>query len=350
MDWKDRMETPDGNGQEQSSDMVTDHTSSDAKKATTSVKKPNSTSQNPESPREGHGNRKQGAMVWESHYGVGRYGLDPRMTAGSGTQGGIAKGKGNPALATAGVVQNKPSDNTRLRQSYSLNENKSPGADTLSASEGNQMVNKSADIPLEPPVTKEVLAELEISMVISNPKFRHDFNFGCNIPYAPKENRQKSDEFWHTLRLQISELYSNREAFIAKNSGNAWALPILLKAIGEILASLLPQRDSSVITETLDVDLLMQQLTKGRLDLGQLAGWFSETLRKHCAPSRDCDVIEIADRLTAGFNNGDAENLVDGLVKLLTTIEAMRLVCICYSKLRIELTGSRMLPTTKLTT
>lgn len=199
-------------------------------------------------------------------------------------------------------------------------------------------------------MTKEVLAELEIAMIISNPKFRQDFNFGCNVPYAPKENKQKSDEFWQILRLQMSELYSNREAFIAKNSGKAWALPILLKAIGEILASLLLQRDSSVIAETLDVDLLMQQLTKGRLDLEQLVGWLSETLRKHCTLRRDCDVFEIADRLTVGFNNGNAENIVDGLVKLLTTIEAMRLVCTCYIELWIKLTGSRMLPITKLTT
>lgn len=120
MDWKDKMETPDGNGQEQGSDMVTDRTSSDTKKATVGVKKSNSTLQNPESPREGHGNRKPGAMVWESYYGVGRYGLDPRMTGGGGTQGGQAEGNGKPALATAGVFQNESPGNTGSTQRYSL--------------------------------------------------------------------------------------------------------------------------------------------------------------------------------------------------------------------------------------
>jgi hypothetical protein len=164
-------------------------------------------------------------------------------------------------------------------------------------------------------------------MVISNPKFRHDFNFGCDIAYVPKENKQKPDEFWRILRHEISELYSNREAFIAKHPGNTWTLPILMKTIGEILAALLPQRDSSVIKETLDLDLLMQQVTKGDLNLEQLADWFSETLRKHCAPMRDCAIFEMAKKLTVGFHCIDAANLVDGLERLLTTIESMRLVC-----------------------
>ncbi|KAL5345846.1 Protein SOSEKI 1 [Pseudogymnoascus australis] len=321
------METPDGNGQEQGSDMVTDHTSSDTKKAAAGVKTSNSTSQNPELPREGHGNRKPGTMIWESHYGVSRYGLgDPLTAAGTSIQEGKVKEEGRPAPVKTYIIQNEASDsNTRQPPSCSTNGEKSPGTTTPSVPEESKAANESGDTPLEPPVTKEVLAELEIAMVISNPKFRHDFNFGCNIPYAPKKTKQKSDEFWRVLRLQISELWSDREAFIAKHPGNAWTLPILLRAIGEILAALLPQRDSSVINETLDVDLLMQQLTRGRLNLKEIADWISGTLRKHCAPMRDCDVFKMAEKLTAGFHSCDVGNLVDGLMILLTTIEAMRL-------------------------
>lgn len=349
IDWKDTMETPDGNSQEQGSDMVTDHTSSDTKQTTTGVKTSHSNPQNPEAPRKGHENRKPRGMIWESHY---RYGLKTsQMSAGTGTRGGKAKEKGKPTLAKTDVVQNEaPDSNTRPAQSRPINGKKLPSTTTLSVPERGKAASESGDIPLEPPVTKVVLAELEIAMVISNAKFRHDFNFGCNIPYVPKEKKQQSDEFWRTLRFQISELRSGREAFTAKHLGNAWTLPILLKVIGEILAALLPQRDSSVVREILDVDLLMQQLMKGELNLGQLADWFSETLRKHCAPNRDCDVFQMAKQLKDGFHNGDVENLVDGLMVLLTTIEAMRLVCTCHSILWAELTGPRMLLTTKLTT
>lgn len=349
MDWKDAMETPDGNGQEQGSNIVTDHTSSDTKKATTCVKKSKSTPQNPESPREGHEDRKPGTMIWESHCGVGRYGLeDPGMTAGSGTQGGKVKEKGRTALAKVDVVQNEALyNNTRPRP---ISREQSPIATTLSVPEGSRAANYSRESQLGPPVTTEVLAELEISMVISNPKFRHDFNFGCKIPYVPKLRKHKSDEFWRILRLQLSEFWSEREAFIAKHPGNTWSLPILLKAIGEMLAALLPQRDNSVIREILDVDLLMQQLTRGEFNMEQLADWFSRTLRKHCAPVRDDAVFFMAEQLTTGFRNSDVEILVDGLVVLLTTIESMRLVCTCHIILWIGLTGSRMLPTTKLTT
>ncbi|KFY27228.1 hypothetical protein V493_03630 [Pseudogymnoascus sp. VKM F-4281 (FW-2241)] len=325
MDWKDTMETPDGKGQEQGGDMVTDHTSSDTKKAAVAVKSSNSISQSPESPREGHETRKPVAMIWESHHGVGRYGLvDRRMTAGW-RKGGKAKEESKPTLAKTDVIQNSASDcSTIPALSYPVNGKKLPSTTALSGLEGGNAA-EIGDAPLEPPVTKEVLAELEIAMVINNPKFRHDFNFGCGIPYVPKETKHKSDEFWRVLRLQISELWLDREAFIAKHPGNAWTLPILLKAIGEILASLLPQRESSVIKETLDVDLLMQQLIKGQLSLDQLADWLSGTLRRHCAPMRDCDVFKMAEKLTVGFQSGDVESLVDGLVVLLTTLEAMRL-------------------------
>ncbi|OBT85545.1 hypothetical protein VE02_05386 [Pseudogymnoascus sp. 03VT05] len=318
------METPDGNGKEQGSDMVTDHTSSNTKKATTGVKKSKSTTQNPESPRGSHEDREPKNMIWESHYGVGRYGLeDPRITTGSGTQGGKVKEKERPTLAKVDVVQNEaPFSNTGPMP---ISGQQSPTTTTLSVSEASKAANISGESQLGPPVTMEVFAELEISMVISNPKFRHDFNFGCKIPYVPKQRKHKSDEFWRTLRLQLSELWSDREAFIAKHPGNAWSLPILLKAIGEMLAALLPQRYNSVISETLDVDLLMQQLTRGEFNMEQLADWFSRTLRKHCAPMRDGAVFRMAEQLTSGFRRGDVESLVDGLVVLLTTIESMRL-------------------------
>ncbi|OBT74885.1 hypothetical protein VF21_06748 [Pseudogymnoascus sp. 05NY08] len=318
------METPDGNGKEQGSDMVTDHTSSNTKTATTGVKKSKSTTQNPESPRGSHEDRKPKTMIWESHYGVGRYGLeDPRITTGSGTQEGKVKKRERPTLAKVNVVQNKaPFSNTGPTP---ISGQQPPTTTTLSISEASKAANNYGESQLGPPVTMEVFAELEISMVISNPKFRHDFNFGCKIPYVPKQRKHKSDEFWRTLRLQLSELWSDREAFIAKHPGNSWSLPILLKAIGEMLAALLPQRYNSVISETLDVDLLMQQLTRGEFNMEQLADWFSRTLRKHCAPMRDGAVFRMAEKLTSGFRRGDVESLVDGLVVLLTTIESMRL-------------------------
>ncbi|KFY34076.1 hypothetical protein V494_07082 [Pseudogymnoascus sp. VKM F-4513 (FW-928)] len=316
--WKDTMETPDGKSQEQGSDMVTDHTSSDQKKDTVGIK---SSSQNPESP---HENRKPRTIIWESLYGVSRYRLkNPRTIASSGTH--EAKETYKTTLAKADAYQNDASDkNTRSAQS-SINDKTSPSTTIISEPQGKMAASGSGDTPVGPPVTKELLAELEIAMVIGNPKFRHDFNFGCNMLYAPKDDKGKSDEFWHTLRLHISELYSDRETFLAKHPGNTWTLPVLLKEIGEILAALLPQRDRSVIKETLDVDLLVQQLAKGQLNLEQLADFFSETMRKHCSADRDCAVFEMAKQLTDGFHRGDAKDTVDGLVNLLTTIEVMRL-------------------------
>jgi len=89
------------------------------------------------------------------------------------------------------------------------------------------------------------------------------------------------------------------------------------------------------VEEILNVDLLMQQFSKGVADLEKLALWLSCTLKSHCAPMRDEWVDEMVNQLSNGYLNRDVPLLAQGLQTLLTVLEAMKLVSPRSIKIRL---------------
>ncbi|KAH6955197.1 hypothetical protein HG530_009133 [Fusarium avenaceum] len=187
--------------------------------------------------------------------------------------------------------------------------------------------------PLEPPVTKSSLGELEVSKIINNPKLRHDINFDPELHFRPNvegdKGRRKHDRasiFWTTLKEELIEFIVDREGFYAKHgTGDDWCLPKLLKSVKEIIQTLVPQRDRQFLDEGLNVELLMQQFHRGIADLEKLALWLSQILKSHCAPMRDEWVDSMYKQLSNGNSNNDVEELVDGMRSLLSVLEAMKL-------------------------
>lgn len=191
----------------------------------------------------------------------------------------------------------------------------------------------SRNICHEPPVTKATLSELDVPRIIFNPKLRHDVNFDPDLHFRPnldgekgRRKTQKQNEFWDCLRAQLEAFMGDQSKFILDLGGKKWCLPITLHAIGEILATLVPPEDRSVVEEILNVDLLMQQFSKGVADLEKLALWLSRTLKSHCAPMRDEWVDEMVKQLSNGNLNRDITLLVQGLQTLLAILESMKLV------------------------
>ena len=372
MDCKEIMQTPTGNGQEQGSDMATDCSGSDTNRDITVVETSNTTSQSAELPREGNEDPKPVALIGELTDDGGLYGQKPaelpreghedserETMIGRSPDDGVPYGlqsplgeveeKGLTTVVKTGVIENEAQySSTGPTQAATITINTSPSA-TISVPEAINVPNELTHPHIEPPVSKEALAQLELGKIIYIPKFRYDINFR-EIQYGPspdgergRQKRQKADEFWHLLQLQISEYLSNPGAFQANHPGNTWTLPAILKAIGEILAALVPRADRSTIEEALNVNLLMQQFSRGVSDLEQLSQWLSWTLRTHCAPIRDTWVYEMVNQLTTGSRNGDIIMIVEGFRMLLGIVEAMRLVCTNHSTLWMELTGFRML-------
>ena len=277
---------------------------------------------------------KRAAIPEQSHKGNNLYGPQVLPVAGEVEQ---------TALKAADIAQSSAQYRGTARN-LTLTINQKTSKTTLSAgSQPNKATNPSpSDLRLhlehlEPPVTRATLAELDVAKIIYNSKLRHDVNFDPDLHYRPnfdgekgRRKNQKAIEFWNALQSQIPQFLADPETFQAKHGVLTWTLPATLKAIGEILMTLVPPEDRSTVEEALNVELLMQQFSKGVADLEQLALWFSRTLRAHCAPMRDVWVDEMVVQLTNGNRNGDIAVLVQGLQMLLGIVEAMRLVSPCY--------------------
>lgn len=187
--------------------------------------------------------------------------------------------------------------------------------------------------PVEPPVTKTTLSELDVNKIIHNPKLRHDINFDPELHFRPnldgekgRRKQQKADQFWASLKEQLTLFVTDRETFLSRYGEDAqWCLPRLLKAVKDIIQTLVPSRDRRYLSEGLNVELLIQQFNRGVADLEKLASWLSSVLKLHCAPMRDEWVDEMYRELSNGNRNNDINELVKGMRSLLSVLEAMKL-------------------------
>ncbi|RFU81754.1 camp-mediated signaling sok1 [Trichoderma arundinaceum] len=209
----------------------------------------------------------------------------------------------------------------------------SVGAVSAAASPEPTLPSSLHTLPLEPPVTRSTLSELDVSKIIHNPKLRHDINFDPELHFRPnldgekgRRKQEKANQFWRTLKQELSEFIIDRPTFIYKHGdSDEWTLPILLKAVKDIIQTLVPQRDRQFLEEGLNVELLMQQFHKGVADLEKLAMWLSRVLKSHCAPMRDEWVDTMYNQLSNGNRNMDLDELVTGMRSLLSVLEAMKL-------------------------
>ncbi|KAJ4306701.1 Protein SOSEKI 1 [Collariella sp. IMI 366227] len=186
--------------------------------------------------------------------------------------------------------------------------------------------------PLEPPVTKATLSELDVQKIVHNPKLRHDINFDPELHFRPnldgdkgRKKQDKANQFWTILYEQLVMFVVDRDGFHARYGHGDWCLPALLRAVRDIIETLVPQNDRDLLNEGLNVDLLMQQFGRGVADLEKLASWLAGVLKLHCAPMRDEWVDEMYQELSNGNRNNDMTELVKGMRNLLNVLEAMKL-------------------------
>ncbi|KAG5918608.1 hypothetical protein E4U42_006792 [Claviceps africana] len=187
--------------------------------------------------------------------------------------------------------------------------------------------------PVNPPVTRSTLSELDVSKIIHNPKLRHDINFDPELHFRPnldgekgRKKQERANQFWTTMKEELTMFITDPPSFYAKHGeGSDWTLPSLLKAVKDIIQTLVPHRDRQFLDEGLNVELLMQQFYKGIADLEKLALWLSHVLKSHCAPMRDEWVDTMYSQLSKGNRDSDLDLLVTGMRSLLSVLEAMKL-------------------------
>lgn len=180
-------------------------------------------------------------------------------------------------------------------------------------------------------MTKATLSELDMHRILQNVKLRHDINFDPDLCFRPNLDGEKgrrkllrAADFWETMTRQLSAFSADARAWEHDADGAEWCLPATLRAIKEILETLVPLRDRAVVLDMFNIDFLMQQFRAGVADLPGLITWLARLLKCHCAPMRDADI----DDMVAIFFQPDTTEspLIRGLAKLMLVLEHMKLV------------------------
>jgi hypothetical protein len=201
-----------------------------------------------------------------------------------------------------------------------------------------------------PPVTKSTLSELDLNWIMHNVSLRVDVNYDHDLHFMPiqgpsgEQKRQDAKEYWLALATELQIYQHNLTDCDSCRHMEGRApvtfkrrLPIMFETLRELLETLVPDRDHPKIVENLDTALLMQQVEKGVLDIVRLSQWIADLLKSHCAPMRDESADEMASKIEEGSTKSDMDLIVDGLEKLFSFLEAMKLVR--YTALKIASTA-----------
>lgn len=192
---------------------------------------------------------------------------------------------------------------------------------------------------LLPPVTRSTLRELDLNWIMHNISLRVDVNYDHDLHFMPiqgpdgEHKRQDAKKYWLALAIEFRIYQHNLTKCpfcerVAEASPGAFRprLPSMFEALRELLETLVPDRDHPEIAENLDIPLLVQQVRKGVLDIVRLSQWIADLLKSHCAPMRDEWADTMAATIEEGYRTADMDIIVDGLEKLFSFLEAMKLV------------------------
>lgn len=189
--------------------------------------------------------------------------------------------------------------------------------------------------PREPPVTTNTLSELELGSIMNNIYLRSDVNFDNDLHFMPikgergEDKRKKAKNYWKALAAELeirSHTASTSSVRIATcDETFKQRLPTMFSTLKELLVSLVPDRDHPSIAQHLDIPFIMQQISKGVLNIASLARWLAKLLKCHCAPMRDGITDHFAALIEQGLQQHDMGVVVNGLEQLFAVLEAMKL-------------------------
>lgn len=192
----------------------------------------------------------------------------------------------------------------------------------------------SGKVP-EPPVTAKGLRELSIDKIMNSLKLRHDINFDAELHYRAnldgdmgRNKRAQGQEFWSKLLEDLASFTTDPKKFLDNNGADTWTLPVVLENIKAIIMTLVAPGTVQMVEDTLEIEHLMQELSKGVADLERWATAVAGFLSICCAPMRDDLVMRMKQRLIEGHRTHNIEIICDGVKQLLFLVEAMALVCI----------------------
>ena len=208
-----------------------------------------------------------------------------------------------------------------------------------------------AAISLDPPITRALLGELDISRLENDLVLRHHLNFDPESEFrvvtkgpAAEQRRERSCQYWRALAVELAlwlghfqrmnHSHSSRSLCISLPTSGipsfpqlaTLRLPRLFGAVQDILKHLLPSEEWPVIDAALDVRLLTQQLEHGAYDFRALSDWLGDYLTRFCSPMRDCMTHTMTSAIRSGVENTETSSILDGLKTIFEILQGMTLV------------------------
>ncbi|GEQ72190.1 hypothetical protein JCM33374_g5876 [Metschnikowia sp. JCM 33374] len=189
----------------------------------------------------------------------------------------------------------------------------------------------TAVVPSLPPINLQSLKEIDLQEILKNPQLRHDILFDPQLQFRPnldgdRGRRKKSviERYWAEIEIECKQFFEPSITCGAQ-SAKIQRLPALFTTLRDILLSLLPVKDRAPVNEIMDMDLVVQQLSRGSFDFVAMAHWLGEVFKSHCAPMRDQWVSEMISKFQEAGTENSVVKLVQGLRSIFSILEAMKL-------------------------
>lgn len=200
------------------------------------------------------------------------------------------------------------------------------GVSSTLSSKTSKISGSKVSTPPLPPINLQSLKEIDLHEILKNPQLRHDILFDPQLQFRPnldgergRKKKSMIDKYWNEIEKECNQF------FVKPINFKVSRLPILFTTLRDILLSLLPYKDRSLVNEIMDIDLLIQQLNHGSFDFVSLSKWLGDIFKSHCAPMRDSWVSEMINKFNQAYKQNSVNNLVQGLRMIFSILEAMKL-------------------------
>ena len=217
----------------------------------------------------------------------------------------------------------------------------------------------------DPPITKEVLSELDLYKLFNGIYLRHDLNFDRDIQFSPrnphspfcKQKQLEAQRYWDALEIELAMYGSYLEGLLLLQPNSLLdahcplppprslkdvplRLPEMIRAMRRIVETLVPPTKWPAVRARLNASLFIQQLEHGQCDIEALFNWVGNLLLESCAPSRDSRIEAMVKTISQGSRQQDSHILRRGLQDLFCILEIMKLVSLstCYDRQSLQLT------------
>lgn len=202
-----------------------------------------------------------------------------------------------------------------------------------------EVMKKKSLVPPLPPINLTSLKEIDLNEILKNPQLRHDILFDPQLQFRPnldgeRGKRKKSiiDKYWLEIKKECSQFFMPMKVEAGMNSNtnpnggpSLVRLPLLFQTLKDILLSLLPMKNRTVIYQVFDLELIYQQLNHYNFDFIKLSKFLHLFFKNHCAPMRDELVNTMYSKFESSFNNNSLDDLIEGLKLVFQILECMKL-------------------------